>query len=196
MTAPRAPAKKPVRSRIQSRLHSIWYKVRHPINGCCQHELFLWLIMYLSSLGKCWPMVAATNAQHILCTVKELGETIELAVVEVNGRLVDAIQWGLAGVGASQQGGQHGPTSRPVPSSSDMQDLTVPFHHLCESHRQAGIQKRIVRTQTCLVAQQPVTVTKTNKSHHYCTQFPQTCFPDVLLFFYMSALNTRMHITT
>lgn len=48
--------------------------------------------MYLSSLGKCWPMVAATNAQHILCTVKELGETIELAVVEVNGRLVDAIQ--------------------------------------------------------------------------------------------------------
>lgn len=37
-------------------------------------------------------MVAATDAQHILCTVKKLRETIELAVVEVNWRLVDAVQ--------------------------------------------------------------------------------------------------------
>ena len=35
-----------------------------------------------------------------------------------------------------------------------------------------------------------------NKTHHYCTQLPQRCFPEVLLFFYMTALNTRMSIIT
>lgn len=148
---------------MQSPLHNVWYKVRHPINGHWQHESSPLLRIYLSSLGKCWSMVAATDAQHILCTVKELRETVEFTVIEVNGWLVDAIQRGLAGVGSSQQGVQHGPASHPVPSSSDMQDLAVPFHYICESHRQAGIQKRIVRTQTCLLPQQPAIMTKTTK---------------------------------
>lgn len=119
---------------------------------------------YLSSLGKCWPVVAATDAQHILCAVKKLREAIELAVVEVNWRLVNAIQRGLAGVGAGQQGAQHRPTSGPVPLSSDMQDLAVPLHHICQSHRQTGVQKWIVRTQACLLAQQSVTMTKTDRT--------------------------------
>lgn len=101
-------------------------------------------------------MVAATNAQHILCTVKKLGEAIELAVVEVNWRLVDAIQRGLAGVGASQQRAQHCHSGRPVSFAPDMQDLAVSLHHVCEAHGQARVQERIVRTQTCLLAQQPV----------------------------------------
>lgn len=37
-------------------------------------------------------MVAATNTQHILCTIKKLREAVELAVVEVNRRLIDAIE--------------------------------------------------------------------------------------------------------
>lgn len=112
-------------------------------------------------------MVAATDAQHILCTVKKLGETVELAVVEVDWRLVDAIQRGLAGVGAGKQGAQPCPTSRPVSLSSDMQDLVVPLHHIGESHRQARIQKRTVSTQTCLLAQQPITMPRT-KHINYC----------------------------
>lgn len=172
---------------MQSPLHSTWHRVRHSINGCCQHKPCLSLIIYLSSLGKCWPMIAATNAQHILCTVKKLREAVELAVVEVNWRLIDAIEWGLAGVGASQQGAQHCPTRHPVSSSSDMQDLAVPLHHICESHRQAGIQKWIVRTQTCLLTQQSATMTKTNKQTksernmviNSVRRFSQHVFPSV-----------------
>lgn len=149
-------------------------KALRTVRGASNKEpLLAWvtlIIIYLSSPGKCWPVIAATNAQHILRTVKKLRETIELAVVEVNWRLVDAIQWSLAGVRASQQRAQHCPTSGPVSFSSDMQDMAVPLHHICEPHRQARIQKRIVRTQTCLLAQQPVAVTKTNKTHHDYTQ--------------------------
>lgn len=146
---------------MQSSLHSTWSKIRLPINSHWWHESSLFLINYLSSLGKCWPVVAATDAQHILRAVKELRETVELAVVEVNRWLVDAIQGGLAGVRASQQGAQHCPTSGPVSFSSDMQHLAVPLHHIGESHGQARIQKWTVRTQTCLLAQQPIAVTRT-----------------------------------
>lgn len=118
---------------------------------------------YLSSLGKCWPVVAATNAQHVLGAVEELREAIELAVVEVDWGLVNAIQGGLAGVGAGQQGAQHRPTSSPVSLSSDVKDLAVPLHHICEAHRQAGVQEGIVGTQACLLAQKSVTMTKTDR---------------------------------
>lgn len=165
-----APVKSQVRPCKQSPSHSAWRKVRHPINSHCWHEPSLSLTIHVSSLGKCWPVVAATNAQHILRTVKKLRETVELAVVEVNWRLVDAIQRGLAGVGASQQGAQHCPTGRPVSFAPDVQDLAVPLHHVCEAHGQARIQKWIVGTQTCLLAQQPITGTKTHRTYHCCTQ--------------------------
>lgn len=118
---------------------------------------------YLSSLGKCWPMVVATDAQHILGTVEELREAIELAVVEVDWGLVNAVQGGLAGVGAGQQGAQHRPTSGPVSLSPEVKDLAVSLHHIREAHRQAGVQEGIVRTQACLLAQQSVTMTKTDR---------------------------------
>lgn len=140
-----------------------WHKGRHAVNVSCQYELSRFLMSYLSSLGKCWPMVSATDAQHILSTVEEFREAVELTVVEVDWRLVNAIQRGLARVGAGQQGAQHCPTSGPVSLSSEVKDLAVPLHHICESHRQAGVQKGIVRTQACLLAQQSVTTTKTDR---------------------------------
>lgn len=118
---------------------------------------------YLSSLGKRWPVVAAADAQHVLSTIEEFREAIELAVVEVDWGLVNAVQGGLAGVGAGQQGTQHRPTSGPVSLSSDVKDLAVPLHHICEAHGQAGVQEGIVRTQACLLAQQSVTMTKTDR---------------------------------
>lgn len=162
MSVHRVPVKSQMKPGMQSSLHSTQSKIKHPINShWWPQSSSLLLITYLRSLGKCWPMVAATDAQHILRTVKKLRETVELAVVEVNWWLVDAIQGGLAGVRASQQGAQHCPTSRPVSFSSHMQDLAVPLHHICESHGQARIQKWTVRTQTCLLAQQPIAVTRT-----------------------------------
>lgn len=50
----------------------------------CQHESPRFLVSYLSSLGKCRSMVAASDAQYILCAVEKLREAIELAVVEVD----------------------------------------------------------------------------------------------------------------
>lgn len=92
----------------------------------------------MANVGPWWrPPMRNTS----LCTVKNSnGETIELAVVEVNGRLVRCRSvrpgwcWSEPAAGSAW-------LSHPVPSSSDMQDLTVPFHHICESHEWAGIQK-------------------------------------------------------
>jgi hypothetical protein len=68
-----------------------------------------------------------------------------------------------------------------------MQDLAVPLHHICESHGQTGIQKWIVGTQACLLAQQSVTTKQTrvqdstsSKNHDVYHRYLVTVFHDII----------------
>lgn len=43
--------------------------------------------MYLSCFGVLFAVILSAQPQHVLCTVEELRETVELAVAEVDGSL-------------------------------------------------------------------------------------------------------------
>lgn len=70
------------------------------------------IAVYLGSLGIFGSVIVSAHAQHVLCAVVELGETKELAVVEVNGRLEDAVQRRRSLIGAVEKGLK--PKSAPV----------------------------------------------------------------------------------
>lgn len=58
---------------------------------------------HLCSSGVLCGIVVTTHAKHILSAIIELREAVELAVLEVDGWLVDAIEGGVGLVGAVQE---------------------------------------------------------------------------------------------
>lgn len=59
--------------------------------------------MYLSSVRIFGGVVASSYTQHVFSTVVKLREAIELAVGEVNGRLIDSIERCVGVIGVVEE---------------------------------------------------------------------------------------------
>lgn len=83
---------------------------------------------HLCSTGVLCGVVVAPHAQHILGAVVELREAVELAVVEVDGWLVDAIEGGVRLIGAVQKRLQEQAARVKVSGSADVDPLARRTH--------------------------------------------------------------------
>lgn len=86
------------------------------------HVVFLCSI-YLGSLGIFGSVIVPSHAEHILRAVVELREAVELTIVVVNGRLVDATEGGLGVIGAVEERLDNQPTLVKVSCTSQMEPL-------------------------------------------------------------------------
>lgn len=91
-------------------------------------ESFIVLVVFLCSVYLCSPdifgsIIIPAHAEHILRTVVELREAIELTIAVVNGRLVDTIKGGLGVIGAVEKGLQNLPALVKVSCASQMEPL-------------------------------------------------------------------------
>lgn len=79
--------------------------------------------IYLGSSGIFGSVIIPAHAEHILRAVVELREAIELAIVVVNGRLVDTTERGLGVIGAIEERLENLPTLVKVSCASQMEPL-------------------------------------------------------------------------
>lgn len=111
--------------------------------------------MYLSSIGIFGGVVVSTHAQHIFSTVVELGEAVELAVGEVDGRLVDSVKRGVGVIGAVEERLEQQTAAVEVSSAAQVHPLVLGTHLILKVSWQAGVEDRRVCALSLMLTQEP-----------------------------------------
>lgn len=111
--------------------------------------------VHLSSVGIFGGVVVSSHAQYIFSTVIELREAVELAVGEVDGRLVDSIQWCVGVVGAVEEWLEQQMAAVEVSSASQVNSLVLRTHLILEVSWQTGFEDGRVCALSLMLTQQP-----------------------------------------
>ncbi len=111
--------------------------------------------VHLSSFGIFGGVVVSSDAQHIFSTVVELREAVELAVGEVDGRLVDSVQRCVGVVGAVEERLEQQTAAVEVSSASQVNSLVLRTHLILAVSWQTGVEDGRVCALSLMLTQQP-----------------------------------------
>lgn len=96
--------------------------------------------MYLSSIGIFGGVVVSSHAQHVFSTVVKLREAVELAVGEVDGRLVDSVKRCVGVIGAVEERLEQQTAALEVSCATQVHPLVLRTQLILQVSWQTGVE--------------------------------------------------------